>query len=98
LVDHDAQGILIAGGTRMVANLFGSHVEWRPCWLLRGERLERSLDDSQAKVAEDHLASGVEQQIGWLDIAVNDALLMGIIESGGDLLDIGHDLLKGELC
>ncbi len=56
------------------------------------------LDGSKAKVTEDHLTFGVEQEILRLDITMDHALLMGIIEGGGDLLDIGHDLLKGELC
>ena len=63
----------------MMANLFGSHVEWRPCWLLHGKRLSCALDDGKAKVTEHDLAFGVEQEILWFDIAVDHALLVSIV-------------------
>ena len=46
-----------------------------------------------AKIIEHDLLLGVEQHILWFDIAMDHPLLMGIIQSRGDLFHIGHDLL-----
>src|SRR6266536_5026252 len=78
-VDQHAQGILIAGSTRFALNLFWSHVYEGACLTLRRERVQTLLDDCDAKITEhDFIVSG-EQHILRFDIAVDHALLMGIV-------------------
>jgi hypothetical protein len=51
-------------------------------------------EHGEAKVTQQHLEVGVEQHILRLDIAVQEPLVMGVLQGGSHLLDIGHDCLE----
>jgi hypothetical protein len=48
-------------------------------------------DGSNAKIGEQHLLSSSQQHIFWFDIAVDEFLLMSILQGISDLLDRGDD-------
>src|SRR6266568_2109214 len=79
LIDHDAKGILVTGSTGMALDLFGSHVQRRSGWWLRLERGERALHHRDAKIAEQHLARGADEEILRFDIPMDHLLLMGVV-------------------
>src|SRR5437764_1194610 len=78
-VDDYPQCILVACWTWVSLDLLGSHVrQGARCPL--GTNIERGRamgDGGNAKVREQHLLSSSQQHIFWLDIAVNELLLVG---------------------
>src|SRR6266849_10295370 len=89
--DH-TESILVAGWARLTSNLLGSQVEdgsrHRFGHLLCAcdERLR--CEHGQAEITEQHRVTRTEQHILWLDITVNQALIMGKLQGGSDLLDV----------
>src|SRR5713226_4456860 len=85
---------------RLALNLLRSQVEdgsrQRFGHLLRAcdERLR--CEHGQAEVTEQHLVTGTEQHILWLDIPVDQALLMGKLQGRSDLLDVADNRLSGQ--
>jgi hypothetical protein len=107
LEQHHPQGVHVAAGVhRLAPALFGGHV---------GRRSNAHPGGCQAGVSADHLGDpeiGQERQapvfhqhVGGLDVAVDNASLMGVIEGVGHLLDdfwdglqvhwLEHALLEG---
>lgn len=79
-IHHDAQGILIAGGARFPLKLLRGSIRGCACKLL-GAQLAGALGDhGHAKIAQEDLLLLAQQQILWLDIAVDEPLLVGVGE------------------
>ncbi len=55
-VDHHRQSVLIAGYTRLAADLLGGHVERGAGGIPRRKRVQAPLHHGQAKVTEHHLS------------------------------------------
>src|SRR5439155_11605395 len=94
LVQDDAQAVDVAAGVNAMAfatGLFGTHVA-------RSARPGRSLAEidvaqGQAEVGDNRIAFGVEQDVGRLDVAVDQAALMGMMQGLGGTGDNFHRLL-----
>lgn len=84
LVDHDGQGILIAGRRGLALKLFGGHVPGGAGDLLRTLRAGSLSNERNAKVTEQQVLAPSQQQGLWFDIAMDHLLLMGIVEGIGE--------------
>jgi hypothetical protein len=51
---------------------------------------------SDAKVTEPYLVVGSEQDVLWLDIAMDQSLIVGMLQGRGNRTDIGDDALQGQ--
>jgi hypothetical protein len=95
--EQDAQGVDIGlGGEGLGLDLFGGQVGGGTGDDVSGSGglvIAQLLGD--AEVGEEGVAVLVEQDVGGLDIAVDDALLVGGIQGGGDLVEQEGDLLRG---
>ena len=90
-VHHNAKCILIARRTRLALNLFWGHVGDGACHVL-GALVARTLGDGgDAEVAEQDLVTPPQQHILWLNIAMDELLIVGILQGFGDLLDIADN-------
>src|SRR2546428_8081315 len=101
-VNEHTESILVTGWARLALNLLRGQVEDGSChWLGHllcacDERLR--CKHGQAEVTEQHLVTGTEQHILWLDIPVDQALLMGKLQGGSDLLDVVDNRLGWQTC
>ena len=80
-VDDDPQGILVAGRSWFAPDLFGSHIGDGACHslLLRPLR-DGAVDDSgDAKVTEPDFVVFIQQHVLWLDVAMDQLAVMGIL-------------------
>ena len=93
-VDHHPQGVLVTGCTRVPLDLLRSHIGQCAHRLLRAQRGTAVRQGGQPKVREQHLLLPSQQHILRLDIAVDEFLLVGILQGSGDLLHAGDDLGK----
>ena len=92
-IDYSPKGILIAGGTWVPLDLLRGHIgDGTPGLLLTHvERAGAVGDRGQAKVTQQHLFAPSQQHILRLDIAVDDLVLVRILQSVGHLLDVGDE-------
>ncbi len=88
--DH-SQRILIAGRARMPLNLLRSHISCRACYRLRALLARRLYKRRNPKITQQHLATAADQHILWLHIAVNQPLVMRVLQRLGNLLEIGRN-------
>ncbi len=92
LVDDDAQGILIARGSRLACQLLGSHIgQCATDPLLDRERSRTVRHGDAAKVTEQDLLAGTHQHVLWLDIAVNQVHAVRVLQGGGKRSYIGNN-------
>src|SRR5437899_11127349 len=95
-IDDNAQRVLITCRAGVRFDLLGGHVSnssSQITWLL----VTRALGhQGNAKVTEHHLIVWPEQHVFWLDISMNNLVLMSVLHSLGDLLDVEDDLFQGE--
>jgi len=97
LVGYDAEGVLVGGaGDLGPAALLGRHVIRRPEEVSRGAG--RGLLDllGDAEVCDGHPPARVQHDVARLDVAVDDAVLVGVPERVGDLVEDGDGLLELE--
>src|SRR5258708_6323185 len=95
-IDDNAQRVLITCWAGMRFDLLGSHVgngSSHIVWLLEARALGYQ---GNAKVAEHHLVVWPEQHVFWLDVSMNNPVLMSVLQGSGDLLDVGDDLFQGQ--
>src|SRR6266567_3459020 len=98
LIDDDAQCILIAGWTGLTVDLLRRHVGYRASHILRALVARTLGDERDTEVAEQDLAASSHEHVLRFDIAVNELLIVGILQSLSNLLDVGDDQLEGEGC
>ena len=88
-VEHDAQAVDVAAGidlVRRAASLLGRHVGRRAEHAaVGGHRLLAGLLLGQAKVHQVRMLPRVEDDVRGLDVAMNDAVLVGVVECVGQL-------------
>src|SRR6266849_7006225 len=94
LVHDDSEGILVTGRSRVLLNLLGGHIGKGAHGSFYTERASTMGDCGQAKVTEQHLLAPSQQHILRLDIAMNEFLLVGILQGSRCLLDKRDDLGK----
>ncbi len=99
-VEDDAQGIDVraaVGAVRIAAGLFGRHVG--RC--AEDFAFERHTDFAgivlgQAEIEQVGFAAGIDDDVRRLQVAMDDAGLVGVVEGIGDLLADARGLLEGE--
>src|SRR5260370_5478568 len=90
LVDHDCQGVLVAGGKGIAQTQFRSRVPRRASYPL--PMAGPLPQERYPKVSEQHLVVPSEQDVFWFDVAANQVTLVRILQGSGDLLHIGNNL------
>ncbi len=87
-VEHDAQAVQVAAGVDMLAaHLFGRHV-FRSSHRHARLGFQRAVADAgDAKVHHHRLFAADDHNVVWLDVAMNDAFVMGVSQGAGDLGD-----------
>jgi hypothetical protein len=90
-VDHDGQGILVAGGLWFAANLLGCHVSQRAPNGLHAHRIAMAQGQSETKIAEEDVIIGTDEQVLRFEVAVNKLLIVRVVQGGGDLLNVGNN-------
>src|SRR5712691_4127651 len=78
-VDHDTKSILVAGRTRAILQLLGSHVGNAAGHGQRSIIVRILSQEGNTKVAEHDLVASADQEVLRLDIAVNQLLVMGAL-------------------
>ena len=82
--------------------LLGGHVGQGADDEARTRQFAPAHDLDQAKVGQDNavILGGIHHDVAWLDIAVNKAALMCIVECAGELVDNVHNALvrEGATC
>src|ERR1700687_4909449 len=89
-VGDNAEGILITGERRFSLQLLRRHIRRGTSFLLHTEQFRRGSKQGETKVAEQDVLVEVQQDVLWLDIAVDDATVMRVLESSSYLLDVGY--------
>ena len=91
LVEDDAEAVDVAAGVdpvRLAAGLLGAHVGRRAQHLaVEGHRRLVGLALGQAEVHQVRPAVVVEHDVRRLDVAVDDAVVVGVVQGLGDLGD-----------
>ncbi len=89
-VGDDTEGILITGERGFSLQLFRRHIRRGTSSLLQTEQFRRGSKQGEAKVAEQDVLVEVQQDVLWLDIAMDDATVMSVLESSSYLLNVGY--------
>src|SRR5258706_9190157 len=96
-VDNDPQRILIAGYCRMFSYLLWSHIRHSTDQVFGLLRASAMSDDSNTKVAQQDFVTSPYQHVCWLDVAMNELLIMSILQGISNLFDIGNNSRQGNL-
>ena len=101
LVDDHAQRVLVTGWPRLALHLFGGQIRSCP----RQRRVQHLCagrvcwqEQCQPKVCQQQLLASIQQHILRLDVAVDEALVMGVLQGRGHLDHIDEGVLEGEAC
>lgn len=89
LIEDEAKGVDITARCRFFAGeLLGSHVGGSAGEGLRA--MGFAVKDGQAEVGDACSAAAIEHDVGWFEVAVEDALVVSGSESGADFpADLG---------
>ncbi len=90
-VDGDGEGILVGGWAGFALDLFGEHVVDGACRVLDVHGGGTMGGNGDAEVAEQDVGRRFEQHVPWLDIAVDQFLVVSMLQGGGNLHDDGDD-------
>src|SRR5438093_12679664 len=88
-VQHDADGVNVGSSiASRAANLLRRHVVWRTHAVREGAKGQPARTDEQrnTKVDKFDLALRRDQDILWLEVAVDDATLMTVLQRVGKLV------------
>src|SRR5712692_9583886 len=88
LVDDDTERVLVAGDARFALDLFGGHGGDGASAILCVEGARTVSNGDDAEVTKPDLPVRAEQDVIWLDIAVDQFAVMGALQGFGYLLDI----------
>lgn len=92
-VEREAEGEDVAAGVGVTVELFGGHVPQRAEDVAGVRQVLLVGRLGEAEVGDPDAAAGVEQQVAGLHVAMDDALLVGVVEGLGRLhADAGHAL------
>ncbi len=91
LIDHDAQGILIAGGTWFTSELLRGHIGDGPGCLQDRLRTCALEDDGTVKFGEQDFIVVPQQHALRFDVAMDQFLLVDIVQGLGHLPDVGDN-------
>ncbi len=89
-VGDNSEGILIAGKGGFALQLLRRHIQGGASPLLRAEQFRGGSKQGEAEIAEQDVLVEVQQDVLGLDIAVDDAPVMGVLKGNCHLLDVGH--------
>ena len=79
--------------------LLGAHVAEGTDHVARHRQTGVGLQPGQAEVGDPEPALGVQKQIGRLDLAVDDADFVGVVERFGGLdAEVGHVAIVGAVA
>jgi hypothetical protein len=95
-VDHYAERILVAGRARLALDLFGRHVGDCAHYVLGALVAQALGDEGNAKVAQQHGVILSNKHVFWLDVAMNELFIMGILQCIGDLSDVRDNRGQGQ--
>ena len=90
LVQHDTQRIQVrlrAGPVRLATSLFRAQIGQRSQHAAAMLGIKLLVPRGQAEVDNPGSASGVDQHVARLDVAVHDAARVGVVQAFGDLRD-----------
>ena len=91
LVEGETQGVDVGTGVAAAVESFGGHVADRPHDIAGARQIAVAVDLGQAEVGDPDRAVDIEQEVRRLDVAVQDPVLMGVIEGFGHLeADASH--------
>src|SRR5581483_6814564 len=93
-VDDDTQCILVAGRAWMPLKLLRSHIGNRSSRVMTGLRTGVRSQNGYPKIAQQDLVIVRKQDILWLDVAVNQALPVSILQGVRDLPGVRDDDVK----
>ena len=88
LVERGAEGVDVAAVVddhALGERLLGAHVAERAEQVAGHRHAGVLFDAGQAEVGDPELAGVVDQEVGRLDVAVEDAVLVGVVEGFGGL-------------
>ena len=81
---------------RLAEGLLGAHVAQRAEQVAGHGQAGLGVELGQAEVGDPEAAAGVEQQVGRLDVAVDDAERVGVVQGLGRLdAQLGHGAEEG---
>ena len=93
LVEGQAQAVHVAPGIGLAAQSLWRQVAQRADHIAGVGQVLAVARLRQAEVGDPDVALGVEQQVRWLDVAVEDSLAVGVGQRFGHLpADAGHAL------
>src|SRR5579859_1831568 len=81
LVDHDSERVLITCWFRHSLPLFWRHIGCAPSCYIFWLSQYQLLMDCDAKITDESLPFVIQQDILWLDIAMNKSLIVDILQS-----------------
>lgn len=90
-VDHHRQRILVTGRAGLALKLFRGHIARGAGHVLHTLGARGLGEQSNAKVAEQELLASSHEQVLWFDVAMNEVLVVGVLQGGGGLLDVAQD-------
>ena len=95
LVESGTQTVEIAAPIRPTFESFGRHVAERADEVARVSETFSAFCFREAEIGHPDVAAGIEQQVRWLDVAMQDAFGVGIRQCFGNLQsDAGHAAIK----
>ena len=97
-VDDNSQGILVSRGNRFPPPLLWSHIACCANRILGSLGVWIVSHHGNAKVAEQNLVVCAKEHVLRLDVAVDAPLVMGILQGGRNLLDVGDDGSEWKAC
>ena len=95
-IGDDAQRILIAGGFGVPLDLFGGHIVDGPFGQVMVVWSQGTRRRSDAEVADHELLIVVKQYIFWFQVAMNDLLIVRVLQRGRYLTHVASHLFGRE--